>query len=147
MLKGWGGLALILVITSLITTISVLFAKSRLPGLYEAGLVYSHSITFKTLYVTSLAPYSIIPTLVAVAIRFWWRALESTFKRVQPYVSMAKRPVAISAGPALSYNTLPPIFSVWKAARHRHWLLAFVCVGAALVDVCEWSSLPSKSKL
>lgn len=134
-LKGWGGLALLLVITSLIAAISVLFAKSRLPGLYEPGLVYSHSITFKNLYVTSLAPYSIIPTLVAVAIRFWWRALESTFKRVQPYVSMAKRPVAISVGPALSYNTLSPVSSIWKAARHRHWLLAFVCIGAALVDV------------
>ncbi|CZR68661.1 uncharacterized protein PAC_18560 [Phialocephala subalpina] len=134
-LKGWGGLSLILALASLITALSVLFAKSRIPGLYETGLVYSHSITFKNLYVTSLAPYSIIPTLVAVGVRFWWRGLESTFKRVQPYVSMAKRPVALSAGPALSYNTLPPVYSVWKAARHRHWLLAFVCIGAALVDV------------
>ncbi|KUJ07862.1 uncharacterized protein LY89DRAFT_789522 [Mollisia scopiformis] len=135
-LQGWGGLALLLVLAFLITAISVLFAKSWSPGLYEAGLVYSHEVRFKNNYVASLAPYSVVPTLVAICIKSWWKALESVFKRVQPYVSMAKHPVTMSTGATLSYNTLPPVWSVWKAARNRHWLLALVCVGAALLDIC-----------
>lgn len=117
--------------------LALLFAMSESRGIYQAGFVYQFSISSKDGYITSLAPYSIIPTFIAVGTRFWWVALDETFKRLQPYVTMTKRPVPISAGPALSYQNLSPVWSVFKAVRMKHWLLALICTGTVLMEGCK----------
>lgn len=124
-------------IVLLVIGLSVLFAMSESRGIYQSGFVYQFSVSFKNGYATSLAPYSIIPTLIAVGARFWWLALEEPFKRLQPYVTMTKRPVPISAGPALSYQNLSPVWSVFKAVRMKHWLLALICTGTVFMEACK----------
>ena len=139
MLRGWSSWALMFTLVALIAGLSTLFAKSRTSGLYETSFVYHYAISLKNDYVTNLAPYSILPTLIAVIMKFWWDAIEDTFKRLQPYISMSKKPVQLDSGPALTYNSSPSLWSAGKAIRRKHWLLAFVCIGAVLMEVCEFS--------
>ena len=130
------GLALIAFLLVLLVAIAVLYGLSNGPGLYEKAFVYQTQISLWRGSSTTIAPYSIVPTLVAVGVSLWWGSLDDSFRRLQPYISMAKRPTANPAGASLSYGGSYLLWAVSKALTKRHWLLALVCTGTCLSQVC-----------
>src|SRR5271170_484511 len=125
-LRRWTGVGLILLLLALIICIGILFAFSRGPGLYESAFVYQLNVSIFKSPVATLAPYSIVPTLVAVAVSLWWGSLEETFRRLQPFVTMTKESTAISCGATLSYASSYLLWAAAKAIRKSHWVLALV---------------------
>lgn len=138
-LQRWAGVGLIMLLLALIICIGVLFAFSRGPGLYESAFVYQLNVSIFKSPVATLAPYSIVPTLVAVTVSLWWGSLEATFRRLQPFVTMTKEPTAISCGATLSYASSYLLWAVAKAISKRHWVLALVCMGAFFTQICKVS--------
>ena len=124
----------------LIAAIAALFAESRRSALYQTIFVYQKNISVGKGFTTDIAPYSIIPTLLAVIVKLWWGALEGTFKRLQPSVTMARRPTKASEALSLSYVDSVMLWASWKASKNKHWLLALITLGAFLTEVCESKS-------
>ncbi|PVH89113.1 hypothetical protein DL98DRAFT_565261 [Cadophora sp. DSE1049] len=135
LLRGWLLGPLLLFLTALVIVISVLFAKYRRSGIYQSFLVSSVNIKVDNRSIEALAPYSIIPTLIAVGVKLWWGSIDEIFRRLQPYVSMAVEPTKARSGTTLSYISSPLVWAVGKAARYRHWLLAVVATGAFLTEI------------
>lgn len=85
----------------------------------------------------ALAPYSILPTLIAVGVKLWWGAIEEVFKRLQPYATMAKGSVGVSHALTVEYMNSPLLATVAKAVRNSHWLLAVISLGAFGTEICK----------
>lgn len=88
-----------------------------------------------------LGPYSIIPTLLAVSIKIWWESIDQTFRRLQPYVSMARNPTESSRGPNLTYINSPSLWAAGEAVKYRHWLFTLVASGAVFAEICQFDSV------
>jgi hypothetical protein len=117
--------------------ISGLFIESHRSALYQTIFVYQKNFSIGQGVTADIAPYSIIPTLLAIMVKLWWSALESTFKRLQPYVTMTRRNTKASEGIALSYIDSVLLWASWKAVKNRHWLLGLITLGAFLAEVCR----------
>jgi hypothetical protein len=136
-LHGWSGFAILLFLFILIAGIAVLFIESRRSALYQTAFVYQKSISFGNGITANLTPYSIIPTLIAVIVKLWWGALEGTFKKLQPYIMMARQPTKASRGLTLSYIDSVMLWASWKAATKSHWLLALISLGTFTTEICK----------
>ena len=128
------GLALLVFLCALLATILSLWLSYGDSGLYGSTVLYRADFTIRD-STFAVAPYSIVPTLLAVCLSLWWGSLEQTFRRIQPYVSMANRPTSMRRGPLLSYVSSYLIWGAWKAASHRHWILALLCLGATFAEI------------
>lgn len=64
---------------------------SKETGKYQAALVYQNGALFGD-HRFSIAPYSIVPTLIAVILKLCWATLDSTVRRLAPFLQMLKRP-------------------------------------------------------
>ena len=136
-LRRWTGLTLLVYLGFLAAALIALFVVSKGSGLHQSALVFQSTLFLHNTSVVGIAPYSIIPTIFAVAVKLWWGALEEAFKRLQPYVTMAKRPTKASRGIALSYINSPMVLAFGRAFSKGHWLLALVCLGAFWTEVCK----------
>ncbi|KAE8449814.1 hypothetical protein EG329_007291 [Mollisiaceae sp. DMI_Dod_QoI] len=126
---------LLLLLAALVITIAVLYAKYHKSGIYQSFLVSTLNFRIDNLSLEALAPYSIIPTLIAVGVKLWWGSVDETFRRLQPYVSMAHHPSQSTRMAGLSYINAPLLWAVGKAATYRHWLLVVVATGAFLSEI------------
>lgn len=132
--KRRNGLCLLLCLCALLATIAALWQTYHGSGLYDITLLYQADIEVK--HATfAFAPYSIVPTLLGVLIGLWWGSVEQTFRRIQPFISMTKRPTLMRDGPNLSYVSSYLFWGAWKAASHRHWILTLLCLGATFAEV------------
>lgn len=86
---------------------------------------------------TTLAPYSILPTLLALGVKLWLGAIGDNLKLLQPYVSMVRGPVPVSKSVLAEYVNTPIAMISAKALRNSHWILAFVGFGALAAETCE----------
>ena len=136
-LRRWTGLTLIAFLACIAAALITLLVISKGPGLYQTAFLYQRTVIFDHGTGVDVAPYSIIPTILAVAVKLWWGALEESFRRLQPYVMMAREPTKGSRAAALSYVNSPHIFTSGKALDKGHWLLALVCLGAFWTEVCK----------
>ncbi|KIW31793.1 uncharacterized protein PV07_03385 [Cladophialophora immunda] len=134
-LRGWSGAMALLFMTTLIIAISVLYAMSKASALHETFFVYQKTYSIGKGIKANIAPYSIIPTLLAIVLKLWWGGLEGTFKRLQPYVQMARQPTKAAQGVTLSYADSVLLWASWKAAKNKHWLLGSITTGAFLIEV------------
>ncbi|CZT43812.1 uncharacterized protein RSE6_03900 [Rhynchosporium secalis] len=132
-LSTWAIVGFIFVLTALLAAISFLYWYSRNHGLYQSGFVYEASWSIGEL--GAIAPYSIIPTLIAVVVGLWWDAIDVSFRTAQPFVSMTKGPTIGRNGSALSYQSSYLAWAGLRAIKRRHWLLAFVSTGAFLSQI------------
>ena len=139
LLRRWTGVMLIAILVSLAAALIVFIMVSKGPGLSQSGLMYHTTVAFGNNTLVGLAPYSITPTVFAVAVKLWWGALEESFKRLQPYVMMAREPTKVSQGVSLSYINSPQVLASGKAFSRGHWLLALVCLGAFWTEVCTFN--------
>ncbi|KAI1139925.1 hypothetical protein F5Y05DRAFT_336131 [Hypoxylon sp. FL0543] len=133
------GLWLILTLTLLLSVtliaIAYLYWYSGIYGLYQTAFVYAFDITIGGVDLSNVNPASILTTFVAVFIGLWWGALDTTLRRIQPFLSLAKKPVTGDEGLLVSYISSYLLRAVWKAFRRRHWVLAAVCTGAFLSEI------------
>lgn len=128
-----GGFLLLVLFSSIFAAILVLFILSHTTGLYQSAFTYQ--MEFSSSEIFTFAPYSIVPTLVAIAVVMWWENIDSTFRRLQPYVTMAQEAVPISPVLGMSYLSTLSIGSMFRAMGNGHWLVALVSFGAVLGQV------------
>ena len=130
-----GGLLLFVLLALVLSAILVLFVLAKTSGLYESAFTYQTSIVPSKSDLFTFAPYSIIPTLLAVIVSLWWDNIDETFRRLQPFVAMARQAVPASANVGLSYMAAYPIWTTIKALNHCHWFVVTVSGGAILAQV------------
>ncbi|KAK5559571.1 hypothetical protein LTR46_002613 [Exophiala xenobiotica] len=134
-LRLYAGLLLLLFLALVFAAILTLFILAYTVGLYESAFTYQTNLVPSKSSLFTFAPYSIVPTFLAVVIGLWWDDLDETFRRLQPYVTMAQKAVPISPIVGLSYLPSYSIGSVAKALRNRHEYVALVSAAAVLVQV------------
>lgn len=139
-LSTWAICGLIFVLTALLATIAVLYWYSNSHGLYQSAFVYQVEWNIGDYSLGYIAPYSIVPTLLAVIVGLWWGALESIFRTAQPFISMAKGPTTGGKGSGLSYQSSYLAWAGIRAINRQHWLLAFVCTGAFLSQIRKFEN-------
>jgi hypothetical protein len=127
---------MVLLIATMIT-LAALFGVFRYKGIYQQILFSKLNVDFENKSVTALAPYSIIPTLIALSIKLWWASIDETFRRLQPFVTMAEKATPNSRGATSSYANTPLIWTAVKAAMNREFLLTVVAIGAVLTQICK----------
>jgi hypothetical protein len=115
-------------------TLAALFGIFLRTGISQSLVVPRSAWDGRSL--TALAPYSIIPTLIAIGIKLYWASMEGDFRRLQPYVAMTRKPTPYLRG--ASYFNIPLLWTVGKAALSRDFLLSAVAAGAVLTQVCEY---------
>lgn len=122
----------LVVLTAVIT---VLYAVSSTAGLHEAPFVYRMNLKSmqKT---TTLAPYKILPTLLALIVKLWFGAVGDTLKLLQPYMSMVKGPVPTTKSVLAEYVNTPLALATTKAFNNAHWTMALVGLGALATEIC-----------
>lgn len=136
-------IALIVVLTAAVVGMCVLWHFAVSVGLYEKAFVYQVKISFLSNSLSSVAPISIIPTLIATMIGLWWSAIDDTLRRLQPYLAMANRDTPISRGAGLSYQSSFWLWACIKAALNKHFILSLLTLGSTLSPVCKlhtWQS-------
>lgn len=129
--------ALVAVLVAVVVGISVLYHFAETSGLYQKAFVYEVKFSFLSNGVSSVAPFSMIPTLIATGIGLWWSALDDNFRRLQPFVAMSKGHPQISRGIGLSYRSSFWLWACFKAALNKHWLLSLLTLGSSLSPVCK----------
>jgi hypothetical protein len=135
-LRGYALTLLLLSFLAIIVTLGILYSQFRISGITSFNPFLMNPNMDKT-SVIAMAPYSIISTVITVVLSIWWGSVHQTFRRLQPYISMAQQPTPSSQGTELSYNNyFPPAVAI-KAAFHRHWLLALIAAAAMLSEIRE----------
>lgn len=136
-LAGWSVSLLTLSLSALVITIVTLYWYSITHGLSERAFTYQTTIERNSHTIGTIAPYSIIPTLLGVITGLWWGSIEGVFRTVQPFIAMTRRPTISARGSGLSYQSS---YLAWAGVRswtRGHWLLALVCTGAFLSQICK----------
>ncbi|KAI2467832.1 hypothetical protein F4781DRAFT_298912 [Annulohypoxylon bovei var. microspora] len=133
------GLWLLIIFTLLLSAtlivIAYLYWYSGMYGLYQTAFVYAFDITIGGVDLSDVNPASIVTTFLAVLIGLWWGSLETTLRRIQPFLSLAKEPATGEEGLWVSYISSYLLHAVWKASKRRHFVLAAVCTGAFLAEI------------
>ncbi|KAF1959391.1 hypothetical protein CC80DRAFT_585878 [Byssothecium circinans] len=123
-----------------IVALLTIYSKSRKRPLYQSAFTYKSGIRFGNLNIMTLAPYGIVPTLLAVLIKLWWSAIDSVYRRLAPLLTMAKDPSPkASKGSSLTYLTSPILWITLLALRRRHLLLALVTLGTLASEALQIS--------
>jgi hypothetical protein len=136
-------LALIICLIALVVAIVVLHIFAEHSRLYQTVFVYQSAVTIFKRHLPVVAPFSIVPTAIAVGIGLWWNSLDSILRRLQPYLSQAKTSTRISHGAALSYQSSYWVWASVKAGFNRHWFLCFVTLGTCFSQICMSTAVDS----
>ncbi|KAI0165245.1 hypothetical protein GGR52DRAFT_101832 [Hypoxylon sp. FL1284] len=131
----WVLLGFFALLASLLIAIAVLYWYNNTYGLYQTAFVYAFDISVNGTDFGSVNPASIITTLVAVCIGLWYNSLETTLRRVQPFLALAKKPVIGSKGISVSYTSSYLLWAAYRASKRRHLVLVLICTGAFFVEV------------
>lgn len=127
-------------LVALLVTLSVLYRISITGSIHQSVFVYSLNLRVLDTAAT-LAPYSIIPTLLAVGLKLWFGAIGDTIKLLQPYVSMVRAPTKLVSSLLADYINTPLVLLPPKAIKLSHWTLALVGFGALATEICTYLPL------
>ena len=136
-LKGSWLVFLLAFIASFLLAVAILYWYALDYGLYKSSLLYHRAILVGSTTIATFAPYSILPTLLAVTVGLWWGAIESEFRLLQPFLAMAKTRTQNKDGSSLSYRSSYLLWASFKALQRRHWLLSLVSCGAFFSQICK----------
>jgi len=130
-------LILVCLLLAALIVIAYLYWYSDAIGLHQTAFVYAFDVSVGGLDLGDVNPASLVTTLVAVSIGLWWGSLDTTLRRIQPYLALAKTPVTKSGSEAvsISYGSSYLLWATWRAVRRSHWVLALVCTGAFLSEI------------
>ncbi|KAF2258991.1 hypothetical protein CC78DRAFT_503810 [Lojkania enalia] len=127
--------ALFLSIICLILGLAILKYYADRSQLYQKAFVWQASLPIFNKRISTIAPYSVIPTILAVLVGLWWDSMDKHFRSLQPYLSMSKTTPDLAHGAGLQYQTSYWIWAAFRAARNRHWLLLIITFGTTLSQV------------
>ena len=130
-------MSLMLVLVMVIGAIATLFGLSKTSGLYETAFVYQSQVEIRGTGLGAFSPAALVTTAVGVAIALWWGGLDSTARRMQPFLSSNIRPQQAKQTFGLSYQTSYMAWAAFRASRNRHFLLASISLGAFLTQIRE----------
>jgi hypothetical protein len=136
-LRVWAVSVFFALLILIIVALLVIYITAKRHGLYESAFVYQSQLEVGKHNIATLAPFSIIPTLVAALIKLWWAFFDGTFRRLTPFLSMVRAPQRPSHGAALSYLTTPLLWVTAVASKKGHWFLALVTFGAFTAEVLQ----------
>jgi hypothetical protein len=125
--------SLLIVLTA---TIALLYSMSSTAGLRQAPFVYQMNLIVLQKS-TTLAPYKILPTLLALGVKLWFGAAGDTLELLQPFMSMVKSPVPTTKSVLAEYVNTPIAVATTKALGNAHWTLALVGLGALATEFCK----------
>lgn len=131
-------LGLILLLATVIIGVAVLYHFAESVGLYEKAFVYQLQVSFLSSGASSIALFSMIPTLIATAIGLWWSAIDDNFRRLTPFLEMSRENPQLRRGATLSYQASFWLWACTKAMFNKHWLLAILTFGSSLSPVCKF---------
>lgn len=132
-------IGLVVALVAIVVGICVLYHYAEASDLYQKAFVYQINVSFFSGSLSSIAPFSMIPTIIAVGIGLWWSAIDENFRRLQPYLSMAKHDPPYRQGVDLSYQTSYWFWAATKAAFNKQWLLFLVTLGSTLSPICTFA--------
>ncbi|KAJ1705681.1 hypothetical protein NYO67_12157 [Aspergillus flavus] len=128
-------LVLLVCLVAVVTGVVVLYHFAQLSELYGKAFVYQANISIFDKQLSTVGPFSMIPTIIAVCIGLWWGVIDSNFCRLQPYLAMAKRYRPLSESVHLSYQSSYWMWATIKALKNRHWMLVWVTLGTAISPI------------
>lgn len=131
-------LGLVAALVSVVVGIVVLYHFAEATGLYERAFIYQVHISWLSNGISTVAPFSIIPTVIATGIGLWWSVIDDDFRRLQPFIAMSKGHPPFSQGVALSYQSSFWLWACVKAAFNKHWLLAILTLGSTLSPIRKY---------
>jgi hypothetical protein len=134
-------IGMVVVLVAMVVGVGVLYHYAQASDLFQKAFVYQLDVSFFSGSMSSIAPFSMIPTIIAVGIGLWWSAIDENFRRLQPYLSMAKHDPPYRQGVDLSYQTSYWFWAATKAAFNKQWLLFLVTLGSTLSPICTFSSI------
>ncbi|KAF2828273.1 hypothetical protein CC86DRAFT_405278 [Ophiobolus disseminans] len=132
-LRLWNISLIFVYIAALLIAVSILYHFAVQNRLYKTAFVYE--ATVRWLQSATFAPYSIIPTLMAIGVGLWWDTIDKTLRRLQPFLSMSKTPTPIDNGAGLSYQSSYVTWTASKALSRKHWLLAMITTGSIVCKI------------
>lgn len=118
-------LTLLLYIAALLAAMAVLYNFSRRSKLHQAFFTYRAQIDILG-NASTISPFAVIPTVLAIAISLWWESVDNTCRMIQPYISMYHEAETPSRSIGLSYASSFWLWASFKALRNRHSLLALI---------------------
>ncbi|KAH4173706.1 hypothetical protein HBH64_109950 [Parastagonospora nodorum] len=128
-------LALGLVLTLVMVAILILNAFSARSQLSQVAFIYEANVSKLGLSFSTFAPISIAPTVVSIVVGLWWDQLDSTWRILQPFISMSRGPVPIRDGAGLTYRSKTWAGAAFKSGRQKHWVLLLIAIGSVLAQV------------
>ncbi|RWA07716.1 hypothetical protein EKO27_g7380 [Xylaria grammica] len=131
----WALVTLSILLTGILIALAILYWRNNTYGLYQTPFVYSIKVSVKGLDLGSVNPASIITTLTAVIVGLWWSSIDTTLRRVQPFLALAKEPTIGSKGVCVSYRSSYLLWAAYRGAKRKHWVMALVCTGAFLAQI------------
>ncbi|KAJ5289933.1 uncharacterized protein N7443_010186 [Penicillium atrosanguineum] len=126
---------LVTALVAVVVGIAVLYHFAETSGLYQKAFVYEVNFSWLSNGISSVAPFSMIPTVIATGIGLWWSAIDDNFRRLQPFIAMSKSHPQFSRGASLSYQSSFWMWACMKAALNKHWLLALLTFGSSLSPI------------
>jgi hypothetical protein len=118
-----------------LVAVLVLNAFSARSQLSQRAFIFEADVSKLRLSFSKFAPISIGPTLISVIVGLWWDQLDSTFRVLQPFISMSRGPTPIKAGAGLTYRSKSWAGAAIKAGRNKHWVLFMIAIGSVLAQV------------
>jgi hypothetical protein len=128
-------LSLLFYLLILAVALAILYHFARKSLLYQTAFVYQTDLSFFNNHMSTIAPYSIVPTVFAVCVGLWWDALDKSLRDMQPYLTMSQRSTRLSDGVCVSYKSSYWMWASVKAAKHKHWTLVAITFGSTLCQV------------
>jgi hypothetical protein len=132
---------LLLYVSGLLVAMVVLFQLAQRSQLHQAFFTYRADVVLFG-DETTISPFALVPTLLAVVISLWWESINSTCRSAQPYISMCKGAAAPSQSTGLSYASSFWLWTSIKALKNRHWLLSLVGATSFLIQICRFTFWP-----
>ena len=113
------GIPLMCFLLLLLVGLIVLYNLSLEAVLYQTALLYQMRIDLAQNSAT-LAPYSIIPTLLAIGAKIWFAIAADVVQRYQPFIAMVDRPAELFKSVSVEYPNTPTALVPLKALRSSH---------------------------
>ncbi|THV81641.1 hypothetical protein D6D29_05220 [Aureobasidium pullulans] len=122
---------------SLLAGLAVLYRLSSSTGFYQTSVAYQLQLHIAQTTAT-LAPYTIVPTFLAIGAKLWFAMVTDSVQKYQPFVAMMGRPAKLSESISVEYHNTPTALVSLKALKSSHWLLALLGVGAFASEACKF---------
>ncbi|THX54559.1 hypothetical protein D6D06_05427 [Aureobasidium pullulans] len=110
---------------SLLAVLAVLYRLSSSTGFYQTSVAYQLQLHIAQTTAT-LAPYTIVPTFLAIGAKLWFAMVTDSVQKYQPFVAMMGRPAKLSESISVEYHNTPTALVSLKALKSSHWLLALL---------------------